>query len=333
MWRSIVKKSSKNFGIIRNKNIEVLHDVRYSKTNSTSLDTSILIKKRNFCSSKRNNKDTSNTIVVPLDNRPPLQLNFGKLARFADGSCVASIGATSVLVTAVSKKSSSYQDSTCPFQSLPPATFVPLTVDYRQKAAAAGRIPTNHLRRELGPTDNEILTSRVIDRSLRPLFPKGYGSETQIICNLLSTDGSHDPSVVALNGASAALAFSDIPWNGPIGATRVAYSNSFNNGSDGFVLNPTRKELKNISEQSGKSLNLVVSGDRNGLVVMLEADASCLDRPLFFDAIKFGLQSSSIIAKCIHAESNSKNVIKRMNPYESGQIDKDLERILQEQCL
>ena len=91
---------------------------------------------------------------------------------------------------------------------------------------------------------------------------------------------------MALNGASAALALSDIPWNGPIGAARVAYSNSFTNGTSGFVLNPTRKELRTISEQSGTSLNMLVSGDKNGLVVMLEADAGNLDRSLFFDAIK-----------------------------------------------
>ena len=105
-----------------------------------------------------------------------------------------------------------------------PQGFVPLTVDYRQKAAAAGRIPTNFLRRELGPSEKEILTARVIDRSLRPLFPKGYSSEVQVVANLLAIDGSNLPDVVALNAASASLAFSNIPWNGPIGNVQLFYS-------------------------------------------------------------------------------------------------------------
>ena len=321
MWRSIFNKSTKHSYQARNKSIEILDRANYCEENLITIDKSIRINRRTFCSSNRKNRNFSHNVVVPLNNRAPLKLDFGKLARFADGSCVASIGATSVLVTAVSKKSSNLQDSTNSVQNIPPAAFVPLTVDYRQKAAAAGRIPTNHLRRELGPTENEILTSRVIDRSLRPLFPKGYGAETQIICNLLSTDGSHDPCVVALNGASAALALSDIPWNGPIGAARVAYSNSFTNGANGFVLNPTRKELRAISHNGGPSLNMLVSGDKDGLVVMLEADAGNLDRSLFFDAIKFGLESSSSIAKYIHSESNAKKVIKRPNPYLDSQND------------
>ena len=321
MWRSIFKKSTKHSYKARNKSIEILERANSCEENLVTIDKSIRINKRTFCSSYRKNRDFSHNVVVPLGNRAPLQLDFGKLARFADGSCVASIGATSVLVTAVSKKSGNLQDSTNSVQNIPPAAFVPLTVDYRQKAAAAGRIPTNHLRRELGPTENEILTSRVIDRSLRPLFPKGYGAETQIICNLLSTDGSHDPCVVALNGASAALTLSDIPWNGPIGAARVAYSNAFTNGGSGFVLNPTRKELRSLSQESGTSLNMLVSGDKDGLVVMLEADAGNLDRSLFFDAIRFGLESSSTIAKHIHSESNAKKVIKRPNPYLDSQND------------
>ena len=319
MWRSVFKNSSKHIDISHSKRIASLNHANHC-SDAESLFRSIAgrIKKRSFCSSKRSDNAIKDDILVPLNDRSPLQLSFGKLARFADGSCVSSIGGTSVLVTAVSKKSNSYHDSASSTQAIAPAAFVPLTVDYRQKAAAAGRIPTNHLRRELGPTENEILTSRVIDRSLRPLFPKGYGSETQIICNLLSTDGVHDPVVVALNGASAALSLSDIPWNGPIGASRVGYSNSIINGSGGFVLNPTRKELKTISEENGKSLNLLVSGDKHGMVVMLEADSGCLDRALFFDGIKFGLESASSIAKYIHSESEAKEITKRPNPYASS---------------
>uniref|UniRef100_A0A3P9M7R6 Exoribonuclease phosphorolytic domain-containing protein n=1 Tax=Oryzias latipes TaxID=8090 RepID=A0A3P9M7R6_ORYLA len=116
-----------------------------------------------------------------------LEISSGKFARFADGSAVAQLGETSVMVTAVSK--------TKPTSS----QFMPLVVDYRQKAAAAGRIPTNYLRRELGTTDNEILTSRLIDRSIRPLFPPGYFYDTQVLCNLLAVDGVNDPDVLAIN--------------------------------------------------------------------------------------------------------------------------------------
>lgn len=314
MWRSVLKKPTKHIDLARNKQIQLQNHIHYCSKQSLNLVCRTRrVEKRAF-STNKSDKKLENNVIVPLNGRQSLQLNFGKLARFADGSCVAKIGGTSVLVTAVSKRPSNFQDSTS-IQNVAPSAFVPLTVDYRQKAAAAGRIPTNHLRRELGPTENEILTSRVIDRSLRPLFPKGYGSETQIICNLLSTDGAHDPCVVALNGASAALAFSDIPWNGPIGATRVSYSKTFGQGTGGFVLNPTRKELRTISEQNEKSLNLLVSGDKNDLVVMLEADAGCIDRALFLDGIKFGLESSSIIAKYIHSESNKVGITKRPNPY------------------
>ncbi|KAH7972249.1 hypothetical protein HPB52_009899 [Rhipicephalus sanguineus] len=125
---------------------------------------------------------------VLLSNDQTLKLSSGKLAKFADGSAVAQIGDTSVMVTVVSKRKPSSS-----------ASFLPLVVDYRQKAAAAGRIPTNFLRRELGPTEKEILTSRVIDRSLRPLFPAGYFYETQLVCNLLAVDGVNDPDIVSLN--------------------------------------------------------------------------------------------------------------------------------------
>ena len=272
--------------------------------------------KRNFSTSNtvKNRRLPPTELIVPLDNTSPLHFSFGKLARFADGSCVASIGGTSVLVTAVSKKTNTSSDNVTTSQSVVPAAFVPLTVDYRQKAAAAGRIPTNHLRRELGSSDQEILTSRVIDRSIRPQFPKGYGSETQVVCNLLSTDGIHDPHVVALNGASAALALSDIPWNGPIGAARVGYSNAVQNGFGGFILNPTRKELKTITQDTGSSLNLLISGTRDNLVVMLESDSSSIDPKLFLDGIKFGLKSASHIANYIHSECDRQNVIKRHHP-------------------
>lgn len=170
--------------------------------------------------------------------------------------------------------------------------FVPLTVDYRQKAAAAGRIPTNFLRRELGPSDKEILTARVIDRSIRPLFPKSFTAETQIVANLLAVDGSQFPDIVALNSASAALAFSPIPWNGPIGAVRVGYHNNQ------FIINPTRKE--------NSSLNLIVAGTPDKLTVMLEAEASNLDKNKFIDGISAGLEVCQSISKSIAKEASKR---------------------------
>lgn len=118
------------------------------------------------------------------------------------------MGDTTVLVTAVAKQKSSVSG------------FMPLVVDYRQKSAAAGRIPTNFLRREMGPSEKEILSARLIDRSLRPLFPAQFKCETQLVCNMLSVDPANLPDVLAINAASAALSLSDIPWNGPIGAVR-----------------------------------------------------------------------------------------------------------------
>ncbi|CAG0925659.1 unnamed protein product, partial [Notodromas monacha] len=128
-----------------------------------------------------------------------------------DGSAVARVGDTSVMVTVVSKSKA----------ASPGQSFMPLTVDYRQKAAAAGRIPTNFLRREIGSSEREILAGRMIDRSVRPVFPVGYFQETQLVCNLLSVDGVHDPDIVAINAASAALSVSDVPWDGPIAAVRI----------------------------------------------------------------------------------------------------------------
>uniref|UniRef100_UPI00358EAAA9 LOW QUALITY PROTEIN: polyribonucleotide nucleotidyltransferase 1, mitochondrial-like n=1 Tax=Myxine glutinosa TaxID=7769 RepID=UPI00358EAAA9 len=195
-----------------------------------------------------------------------LEISTGKLARFADGCAVAQMGDTSVMVTAVSKTKPTLSQ------------FLPLTVDYRQKAAAAGRIPTNHLRRELGQTDVEILTSRLIDRSIRPMFPSGYYYDTQVICNLLAVDGANDPEVLAINGASAALAISDIPWNGPVGAVRIGLV------GDEFVVNPTRKDL------SQSSLNLVVTGAARSTIVMLEGSAENVMQPQLCHAIKIGVK-------------------------------------------
>ncbi|KAM9053187.1 polyribonucleotide nucleotidyltransferase 1, mitochondrial isoform 2-T2 [Megaptera novaeangliae] len=228
----------------------------------------------------------SRTVAVDLGSRK-LEISSGKLARFADGSAIVQSGDTAVMVTAVSKTKPS------------PSQFMPLVVDYRQKAAAAGRIPTNYLRREIGSSDKEILTSRVIDRSIRPLFPAGYFYDTQILCNLLAVDGVNEPDVLAINGASVALSLSDIPWNGPIGAVRIGMI-------DGeCVVNPTRKEM------SSSTLNLVVTGAPKSQIVMLEASAENILQQDFCHAIKVGVKYTQQIIQGIQQLVKEIGVAKR----------------------
>lgn len=216
-----------------------------------------------------------------------LEISSGTFARFADGAAVVQLGETSVMVTAVSKTKPSTTQ------------FMPLVVDYRQKAAAAGRIPTNYLRRELGTTDHEILTSRLIDRSIRPLFPPGYFYDTQILCNLLAVDGINDPDVLAINAASAALTLSDIPWNGPIGAVRVGLV-------DGELLvNPTRAEM------ASSTLNLIVAGAPSSQVVMLEASAENVLQQDFCHAVKVGVKHSQQIILAMQQLAREQKVTKR----------------------
>ncbi|KAJ7400557.1 Polyribonucleotide nucleotidyltransferase 1, mitochondrial [Pitangus sulphuratus] len=225
-------------------------------------------------------------VTVEVGGRK-MELSSGKLAKFADGCAVVQLGDTAVMVTAVSKTKPT------------PSQFMPLVVDYRQKAAAAGRIPTNYLRRELGSTDKEILTSRVIDRSIRPLFPGGYFYDTQILCNLLAVDGVNDPDILAINGASAALALSDIPWNGPIGAVRVGLV-------DGeTVINPTRKQM------SSSALNLVVAGAPQSQVVMLEATAENVLQQDLCHAIKVGVKHTQHVIQGIQQLVKERGVVKR----------------------
>ncbi|XP_019641206.1 PREDICTED: polyribonucleotide nucleotidyltransferase 1, mitochondrial-like isoform X2 [Branchiostoma belcheri] len=219
-----------------------------------------------------------------------MRISTGKFARFADGCAVVELGDTSAMVTAVSRTRPSS------------AGFLPLTVDYRQKAAAAGRIPTTHLRRELAQTDREILVSRLIDRSIRPLFPAGYMYETQVISNLLAVDGVNDPDIASINGASTALALSDCPWNGPIGAVRVGIID------DEYIINPTRRQL------SKSKLNLVVTGAEKNLVVMLEGSAENVLLPDFQRAIKTGIKETQKIIRGIQTLQKEAGKEKRTPP-------------------
>ncbi|KAL6424466.1 hypothetical protein ACFW04_009905 [Cataglyphis niger] len=228
-----------------------------------------------FSNARRESHTNAGTEVITLSDGKQLSLSTGKYARFADGSAIASLGDTSVMVTAVCK------------HQLSNSSFLPLVVDYRQKAAAAGRIPTNFLRRELGPTENEILTSRVIDRSIRPLFPEGFYFDTQIMCNMLAVDGINDPDVIAINGASAALSVSDIPWNGPVGAVRIGMINN------GFIINPTRRQIQD------SILNMIITATKHNLIVMLEGSANEILEPDLKKAIKLGIKECQNIVNAI----------------------------------
>ena len=178
--------------------------------------------------------------------RQDLIIATGKIAKQANGAVVISYGGTVVLVTACMSK-----------QTKEGLGFFPLTVEYQEKNYAAGRIPGGFFKREGRPSESEILVARLIDRPIRPLFSKGIINEVQIIAIVLSSDGENDPDILAVNGASAALSISDIPFNGPIGAVRVGYVDN------AFVINPTYAEIQS------SSLDVVVVGNRTG-VMMIE---------------------------------------------------------------
>jgi polyribonucleotide nucleotidyltransferase len=202
-------------------------------------------------------------ISIPVGSKP-MEIQIGKLARQADGAAVVRLGDTVVLTTAVFNKE--------PKEN---AEFFPLTVDYRENTYAAGRIPGGWFKREGRPTEKEILTSRLIDRPLRPLFPKGFFHETQIIAFVLSADGQNDPDVLALNGASVALSCSVVPFYSPVGAVRVGRL-------DGkFVLNPSN------AERDKSDVDLIVAGTSDA-VVMVEAGAREVPERAMVDAILFG---------------------------------------------
>ena len=154
------------------------------------------------------------------------------------------------------------------------STFFPLTVDYREYTYAGGRIPGGFIKREGRPSEREILTSRMIDRPVRPLFPDGFKCETQVIAFVLSADTENDPDVLGINGASAALTISDIPFNGPIGAVRVGLVNG------AFVVNPTYNEMRD------SLLNIMVVGTAEG-IVMIESGAKEVKEETVVDAIEF----------------------------------------------
>src|SRR5690348_9258252 len=196
-----------------------------------------------------------------------LVLETGKMARQADGAVLATYGETTVLCTAVAMKSAK-----------PGQDFFPLTVNYQEKTFAAGKIPGGFFKREGRPSEKETLTSRLIDRPIRPLFVPGFRNETQVVCTVLSHDLENDPDVVALIGASAALTISGIPFMGPIAGCRVGYI-------DGqYVLNPTLDQLPQ------SQLDLMVAGTGEG-VLMVESEAKELSEEIMLGAVTFGHKS------------------------------------------
>ncbi len=203
-------------------------------------------------------------------------LTTGEIARQATGACICQMDDTVVLATVVAKK-----------ETKPGQDFFPLTVDYIEKTYAAGKIPGGFFKREGRPSEKETLTSRLIDRPIRPLFPDSFFNEVQVIIHVLSADPAVDPDIPAMIGASAALAISGIPFRGPIGACRVGYIN------DEIVINPTTEELKT------SRLDLVVAGTERA-VLMVESEADILPEKTMLEAVMAGHKAMQVCIQAIN---------------------------------
>ncbi|MGE0371437.1 MAG: polyribonucleotide nucleotidyltransferase [Gammaproteobacteria bacterium] len=233
-------------------------------------------------------------------------IETGEIARQATGAVMVSMGDTVVLVTAVGQK-----------VAVEGRDFFPLTVNYQERTYSAGKIPGGFFKREGRPTEKETLTCRLIDRPLRPLFPKGFTNEVQIIATVVSLDKEIDPDIPSIIGASAALALSGLPFNGPIGAARVGYRN----GS--FLLNPT------FSQLAESQLDLVVAGTENA-VLMVESDARELPETVMLDAVLFGHQQQQAVIRAIRelvAEAGTQPW-----SWQAPEEDRDLHARVQAEC-
>jgi polyribonucleotide nucleotidyltransferase len=193
-----------------------------------------------------------------------LVLESGRIARQADGAVLATFGENVVLATAVANRAVK-----------PGQDFFPLTVNYQEKQFAAGKIPGGFFKREGRPTEKEVLTSRLIDRPIRPLFPDGFRNETQVIVTVLAHDGENDPDILAMIAASAALTISGVPFLGPIAGARIGYKNGE------FLLNPK------IEDTRASDLDLIVAGTRDA-VMMVESEARELPEDTMLSAVMFG---------------------------------------------
>ena len=211
-------------------------------------------------------------------------LETGEIARQASGAVLCSMGDTSVLVTCVAKKEADEGRD-----------FFPLTVNYQERTYSAGKIPGGFFKREGRPSEKETLTSRLIDRPIRPLFPEGFINEVQIIATVVSLDAEIDPDIPAMIGASAALMISGVPFQGPIGAARVGYID------DQFVLNPSRSQL------AESKLDLVVAGTE-GAVLMVESEAKELSEQVMLDSVMFGHEQLQTIIKVVNELRNEVGV-------------------------
>jgi len=214
-------------------------------------------------------------IELPF-GKETLILETGKLAKQANGAVTVTCGGTVVLVTACMSK-----------RPRPDIDFLPLMVEYQEKTYSAGRIPGGFFKREGRPTQNEILTSRMIDRPIRPLFPDGFFNEIQVVATVLSSDGQNDPDIMAIIGASAALTISNIPFEGPIGALRLGLK------EDEFILNPTYEEREQCT------LDLVVVGMEKGLV-MIEGEAEKIPEEKVIEALNFSAENMQTIINTLN---------------------------------
>jgi polyribonucleotide nucleotidyltransferase len=226
-------------------------------------------------------------------------LETGEIARQADGAVMINMGDTVVLVTVVADRRSGVSKD-----------FFPLTVDYQEKTYAAGRIPGGFFRREGRPSEKEILTSRLIDRPVRPLFPKGYNTEVQIIATVKSLNPRVDPEIPAMLGASAALAISGLPFNGPVGAARVGYR-------DGkYLLNPPASGLSEDTD-----LDLIVAGTESA-VLMVESEANELPEEVMLGAVLFGHEQMQVAIQAIRELAATVN--KAPIPWTPASVDAEL---------
>ncbi|MDP6437741.1 MAG: polyribonucleotide nucleotidyltransferase, partial [Gammaproteobacteria bacterium] len=205
-----------------------------------------------------------------------VSIETGKIARQADGAVIVSMDDTQVLVTAVGRK-----------QADPGRDFFPLTVDYEEKTYAAGKIPGGFFKREGRPSEKAILTCRLIDRPVRPLFPKGFKNEVQVIAQVTSLNPEVNPDIPAMIGASAALAISGMPFQGPIAAARVGFVDG------AYVLSPTRTDLES------SQLDLVVAGTSDA-VLMVESQADCLSEDTMLGAVVFGHEQMQVAIAAIN---------------------------------
>ncbi len=205
-----------------------------------------------------------------------VSLETGRIARQASGAVLVTIENTSVLCTVVAEKT-----------ERPGRDFFPLAVHYTEKTYAVGKIPGGFFKREARPSEKETLTSRLIDRPIRPLFPKGFMNEVQVICTVMSADKHIDPDIAAMIGTSAALAISGCPFNGPIGGARVGF-----NEAEGYFLNPTYEQLK------GSKLDMVVAGTKDA-VLMVESEAKELSEDQMLGAVLFAHQEMQVVIQAI----------------------------------